>query len=122
MILGIGTDLTDIRRIEKACAKESFLKRVFTEAERREAEEHISRLAGDFAVKEAVSKALGTGFSGFWPSDIEVLRNPAGKPYVRLLGEAARTAEEQNISRIHVSLTDEGCYVMAFAIAEGDRE
>ena len=60
MIVGIGTDLIEIERIKKACEKEAFLVRVYTEEERRQAGGKVSRLAGDFAVKEAVSKVFGT--------------------------------------------------------------
>ena len=86
MIVGIGTDLIEIARIEKACRKQAFLSRIYTEEECRLAGGSISRLAGNFAVKEAVSKALGTGFRAFMPIDIEVLRNELGKPYVNLYG------------------------------------
>ena len=70
MIVGVGTDMVEIGRMEKACRRPSFLDRVFTEEERRQAGGKISRLAGDFAVKEAVSKVLGTSWespgSAFW--------------------------------------------------------
>ena len=86
MIVGIGTDLIEIERIKKACEKEALV-RVYTEEERRQAGGKVSRLAGDFAVKEAVSKVFGTGFRGFGLLDIEVLRDELGKPWVRLHGE-----------------------------------
>ena len=70
MIVGIGTDLIEIARIEKACRKQAFLSRIYTEEECRLAGGSISRLAGNFAVKEAVSKALGTGFREFMPSEV----------------------------------------------------
>ena len=118
MIYGIGNDIIEIERVMKACSKESFLKRVYTDSERREALTHRRRLAGDFAVKEAVSKALGTGFAGFAPSEIEVLRDEYGKPYVKLYDRAAALAEEAGISRIHVSISDISGLVCAFAVAE----
>ena len=80
MIVGIGTDLVEIERIEKSLwKKRHFLVRVYTEEERRQAGGNASRLAGDFAVKEAVSKVFGTGFRGFGLLDIEVLRDEFGK-------------------------------------------
>ena len=87
MIVGIGTDLIEIERIKKACEKEAFLVRVYTEEERRQAGGKASRLAGDFAVKEAVSKVFGTGFRGFGLLDIEVLRDGFGKPWCGFTGE-----------------------------------
>ena len=82
---GIGNDIIEIKRIENAVKKESFVKKVFTE---KEIEYIISRggraetYAGKFSAKEAVSKALGTGVRGFSPNDIEILNNELGKPYV----------------------------------------
>lgn len=121
MIVGVGTDMVEIGRMEKACRRPSFLDRVFTEEERRQAGGKISRLAGDFAVKEAVSKVLGTGFRGFWPSDVEVLRDELGKPWVRLLGTAQKLAQERGIDRIHVSITNTEVYALAFAVGEGEQ-
>ena len=88
MILGVGTDLVEIDRMRKACEKEYFVSRTFTEAESRQAGGSASKLAGSFAVKEAVAKVFGTGFRTFMPGDIEVLRDELGKPYVRLYGGA----------------------------------
>lgn len=118
MIYGVGTDLIEIVRVLKACERESFAARVFTEQERREASGHKLRLAGDFAVKEAVAKALGTGFRSFGPADIEVLRDDAGRPYVRLHNAAAEYAEQVGIMTVHVSITDTDTLVSAFAVAE----
>ena len=83
--LGIGNDIIEIKRIEKAVSKKSFVKKVYTE---KEIEYIISKgnraesYAGKFSAKEAVSKALGTGVRGFSPNDIEILNNELGKPYV----------------------------------------
>ena len=114
MIVGIGTDLIEIARIEKACRKQAFLSRIYTEEECRLAGGSISRLAGNFAVKEA----LGTGFRKFMPIDIEVLRNELGKPYVNLYGGAAKRAFELNVGIIHVTITNTKEYAQAFAVAE----
>ncbi len=120
MIIGVGTDLIEIERIKKACGKEAFLSRVYTEEERRQAGGKASRLAGNFAVKEAVSKVFGTGFRSFELKDIEVLRDELGKPYVKLYRGAESLAEDLHICRIHVSITNTEEYVMAFAVGEGD--
>ena len=119
MIFGVGSDLIEIARVLKACERETFSCRVFTENERREAFGSEKRLAGDFAVKEAVSKSLGTGFRGFGPKDIEVLRDDLGKPYVKLYGEAGRLAARQGIEGIFVSISNTGDHALAFAVAQG---
>ena len=118
MIYGIGNDLIEIARVLKACRSESFVSKVYTDSERREASEHKRRLAGDFAVKEAVAKALGTGFAGFGPIDIEVLRDDNGRPYAVLHGGAARLAEEKHITSVHVSISDTDSLVSAVAVCE----
>lgn len=120
MIIGIGTDLIEVERVKKACEKEAFLSRVYTEEERRQAKKNILRLAGDFAVKEAVSKALGTGFRSFGPACIEVQRDELGKPEVRLYGEAQVLALQLGIRRFHVSITNTADYAQAFVVGEGD--
>lgn len=119
MILGIGTDMVEIERMERACRKDAFLKRTFTQEECRQAEGRTSRLAGNFAVKEAVSKVFGTGFSGFMPGDIEVLRDALGKPYVNLYRGARTKSEQMGIGRILVSITNTKEYAVAFAVGEG---
>ena len=122
MLTGVGCDLIEMERIKKACEKEAFLMRVYTEEERRQAGGRISVLAGTFAVKEAVAKVLGTGFRTFMPDDVEVLRNELGKPYVVLHGNAKITAEEKGIRHIEVSISDTKDFAMAFAVGEGDRQ
>lgn len=120
MIVGVGVDLIEVERIKKACQREAFLSRVYTEEERRQAGKNISRLAGNFAVKEAVSKVFGTGFRTFWPVEIEVLRDELGKPYVKLYGEAKKLAASMGIKQIHVSITNTVSDAAAFAVGEGD--
>ena len=121
MLTGVGCDLIEIKRMEKACEKEAFLSRVYTEEERRQAGGRPSVLAGSFAVKEAVAKVFGTGFREFMPKDIEVLRDPFGKPYVVLHGKAKETPEKKGIQRIEVSISDTREHAMAFAVGEGEK-
>ena len=118
MIFGVGSDLIEIARVLKACERETFSCRVFTENERREAFGSEKRLAGDFAVKEAVVKDFGTGFGSIRPGDIEVLRDVSGKPYVNLSGKAKEFADSRGIDNIQVSISDTGELVLAFAVAE----
>ena len=119
MVIGVGTDLVEIHRIKRACERDSFVAYTFTEEERRQAKESVSRLAGDFAVKEAVSKSFGTGFRGFGPKDIEVLRDSLGRPYVKLYGEAEKLALGQGIEEILVSISNTDSHALAFAVAQG---
>ena len=91
MIIGIGTDIVETARFKDMT--EHFMARVFTSYERAYLlhKGNISA-AGIFAAKEAVAKALGTGFKGFWPSSVEIAHDALGKPYVILHDEAARVA------------------------------
>ncbi|MGQ0457482.1 MAG: holo-ACP synthase [Hyphomicrobium sp.] len=124
MILGVGNDLCDIRRLEKTLDRygDRFLLRVFTEEERRRAAEraHPARtLAKRFAAKEAMSKALGTGFRfGVYLRDIGVVNLPTGRPTLRLTGGALRQLQlltpDGCDPRIDLTLTDE--YPLAEAI------
>ena len=82
--LGIGNDIIEIKRIEKAISKNLFIEKVFTEDEIKYIISRGNRAetyAGKFAAKEAISKALGTGVRNFSPKDIEILNNELGKPY-----------------------------------------
>lgn len=130
MILGVGTDLIDIRRIEKTIARfgDRFLDRIFTPSERQRSERRASPAAAfaqRYAAKEACAKALGTGFRDhvFW-RDIGVDNFPSGQPYLRLKGGAARRLEvllpEGWIPRIDLSLTDEPPFAHAMVIISAD--
>jgi holo-[acyl-carrier protein] synthase len=124
MIIGIGSDLCDVRRIEKALARfgERFVKRVYTDTERRKAEGRVglaATYAKRFAAKEACAKALGTGFRhGVFLKDLGVVNLPGGKPTLALTGgAAARLAAITPAgmrAEISLSLTDE--YPLAHAI------
>jgi len=112
MIAGIGTDLVEIYRIEEMILRGRHLSRIFTTTELAYAKDNATTLAGNFAVKEAVSKVFGTGFFG------EVLRNESGAPYVKLYGKAKEIAKDKQVSRIHVSITNTREFAQAFAIGE----
>ncbi len=125
MILGLGNDLIDIRRIEKTLERfgDRFLRRVFTEIERQRSERRAmvraSSYAKRFAAKEACSKALGTGFrQGVFWRDIGVVNLPSGRPTLNLTGGAAEHLRELvppgAEARIDLTLTDD--YPMAQAI------
>lgn len=126
MIKGIGTDIIEIGRVEKAVsATPNFINKVFTSNEINYFEKICFKsesLAGTFAAKEAVAKALGTGFRSFGLKDIEILRDALGKPYVVCLGHAKKLSLEENIHKIHVSISHCKEYAVAYAIAEGSDE
>ncbi|RVU18023.1 holo-ACP synthase [Methylobacterium oryzihabitans] len=128
MIVGIGSDLCDIRRIERSLARfgDRFTHRVFTEGERARSDRRAARApsyARRFAAKEACAKALGTGMSGgvFW-RDMEVVNLPGGRPTLRLTGgAAARLAAlvpDGHRGVVHVTLTDDPPLAQAFVIIE----
>lgn len=119
MIIGIGVDLIEVDRVVKACDKNAFTERTFTEAEIALIAANKRLAADNFAVKEAVSKVFGTGISGFLPVEIEVLRDDKGKPYVNLYGNAKKLADKLGIDRLHVSISNTREYANAFAIGEG---
>jgi len=132
MILGIGSDLCDIRRIEKVIERhgDRFINRVFTEVERSRAERKAGRIetyAKRFAAKEACSKALGTGFRrGVFFRDLGVVNLPSGRPTMKLTGGALRQLEgitPQGFEvRIDVSLTDEYPLAQAFVVISAVRK
>lgn len=129
MIIGIGSDLCSIPRIEAALARhpERFVHRVFTPGERSRAERRPLTRAGTyakrFAAKEAVAKALGTGLKRgvFW-RDMEVVNLPSGQPTMRLHGGAAARLDALtpagHAPRIHLSMTDDHPFAQAFVILE----
>jgi len=122
MIVGIGIDKVAISRIENSLSHFShrFVQRVYTDAEYElaKAKGVGRRLAMFFAAKEAVSKALGTGFVGFAMKDIEVIYQASGKPDIILHAGALAQAKALGIAHMHLSLTDDDGTAMAFAIAE----
>lgn len=128
MILGTGSDICDIRRIEAAIGRhgERFLARIFTPIERAKAERRTERLraatyAKRFAAKELAAKALGTGFrQGVFFSDLEVVNLPSGQPTLRLTGGAAirlaAITPAGMASQIALTMTDEYPYAFAHVI------
>jgi holo-[acyl-carrier protein] synthase len=126
MILGLGSDLIDIRRIEQAIERfgDRFLDRIFTDAERRKCDRRANPAASyarRFAAKEACSKALGTGFRRgvFW-RDLGVVNLPSGRPCMQLSGGALHRLEEITpagmTARLDVTLTDEPPIAQAVVI------
>jgi holo-[acyl-carrier protein] synthase len=128
LILGVGTDLIDIRRVERTLARfgARFRERVFTEVEQARAERHVNPAAAyakRYAAKEACAKALGTGLNAgvFW-RDMGVVNLPSGQPTMRLTGgAAARLAAivpAGHAPVIHLTITDDGPVAQAFVVIE----
>lgn len=124
--IGIGTDIAEIDRIEAMAVKhaESFLTRVYTPDERAYCEtkkQSAQHWAGRWAAKEAVLKALGTGWSeGIAWTDVEVRTSPEGKPSIRLSGGAKKYADSLGITDVLISISHCDTYAVAFACAVGE--
>ena len=116
MIRGVGTDMVKIARFKDMPPR--LGERLFTAGEREYIKQRPQTAAGIFAAKEAVVKALGTGFRGFWPAEVEIWHTPAGAPRVRLLGTALKIARRlaRGRYRVHVSITHERDVAAAFAV------
>ena len=131
MIVGIGNDLVETRRIAEAIARngDKFLERCFTENERAKADSRsdekvrIGTYAKRFATKEACAKALGTGIAGgITFQDFDITNNAAGAPELTLSGEALSKLKQLTPAgyhaHIHLSCTDDGAYAQAFVVIE----
>lgn len=124
MVVGVGTDLIDCRRLEKAINNngQRFLDRVFTEQEQKRCNERLQRIQSFgkiYAAKEATLKAIGN-VSGIHWKEIEINHLPNGKPVVKLTGKALINFNEllraDQLGRIDISLTDEPPYAQAFVV------
>lgn len=128
MIIGLGSDLIDIRRIERTLERHGprFVARLFTDIERAKSDRRAQRAASyakRFAAKEACSKALGTGMSwGVYWRDLGVVNLPSGKPTMKLTNGAARALSRLvppgHEPHIHLTITDDGGMAQAFVIIE----
>lgn len=121
MVIGVGTDIVEINRMERICSRRQTLERIFHVQERMLVASDYSKAAGNFAVKEAVVKVFGTGFYGCEPNEIEVGRDEKGKPYVILHGNAKKIAAKLGIDRIHVSISNTKTVAIAFAVGESEK-
>jgi holo-[acyl-carrier protein] synthase len=130
MILGIGSDIVDVRRIERVVARhgERFIARIFTDVERARAERGARRMetyAKRFAAKEACAKALGTGFrAGVFFRDMGVVNLRSGQPTMELTGGAQARLKaitpQGYAARIDVTITDEGPIAQAFVVISAE--
>jgi holo-[acyl-carrier protein] synthase len=124
MIVGVGVDAVEIARIRRTLERHPrFRTRVFTAAEQdaaaRRGAGEVAFYAKRWAAKEAVSKALGVGFSGFSYLDVEVVNLPSGAPAVKVAGELADWASQLGVIRWHLSLSDTRELAVATVVVEG---
>ena len=121
MIIGVGIDIIEIDRIKRAVSRtDGFLEKAFTEKEIeyfRTKKLSANTIAGNFAAKEAVSKALGSGFRQFGLKDIEILRDNLGKPIVNLSIKIYGIIGKRNF-KIHVSISHSKDNAIAYSIME----
>ena len=119
-VAGIGVDLVDVGMFGELLESggSAFLDTGWTEGEQRDAGGSPERLAARWATKEAVMKALGRGLGDVDPLDIEVVHGISGAPEARLHGSAAEAAEQAGAGLVHVSMSHEQGWAVAFAVAE----
>lgn len=117
--VAVGIDIIEVERVRQAFERhgERFLQRVFTATEIQQCRGRATRLAGRFAAKEAISKALGTGMHGIGWRELEVVQLSSGRPSVRLHGNARRRAELLGLSAFDVSMADLQHFSIAIAVA-----
>lgn len=117
-VAGVGVDLVDVGMLATLLASggSTFLDTVWTDIEQRDAGDTPDRLAARWAAKEAVMKALGRGIGDIDPLDIEVAHDHLGAPVVRLYGSAARAAEQAGVETVHVSMSHDEGWAVAFAV------
>ena len=119
MLKGLGCDLVEVARVEDAMKKEGFAQRVFTEQEQLYIQKKgVQTEAGYWAAKEAVSKALGTGFSGFTMQDIEILTDETGAPQAFLTRGAQARLARLGALTVLVTISHDKGMVMAVAAVE----
>ena len=120
MIVGIGNDIIEIERIEKAISKEGFKNKVYTQKELENIEKRGDRVetyAGIFSAKEAISKAIGTGVREFSLTDLEILNDDLGKPYVAVSEKLDKIIKDKKEDyQIEISISHSKKYGTAVAI------
>ena len=120
MIVGIGNDIIEIERVEKAISKEGFIAKVYTQKELENIEKRGDRVetyAGIFSAKEAISKAIGTGVREFSLTDLEILNDDLGKPYVAVSEKLDKIIKDKKEDyQIEISISHSKKYATAVAI------
>jgi holo-[acyl-carrier protein] synthase len=122
MILRTGIDLVEISRLEtlNPAIRQRFLQRVYTAQELEDSQDALSSLAGRFAVKEAVAKALGCGIGPIAWKEIEIHQGPLGEPVLELHGQARQAALAAGLQTWSISISHTNTHAVAVAVAVGD--
>ena len=123
MLIGIGCDVIEIARVQRAVERQSFVERVFAPEEiaycESRGKQAAASYAARFAAKEAVLKALGTGLRGVELKEIIITNNELGRPCVQLLGYHAELAEKLGVQNIAISLSHSREMALAYVVMEG---
>lgn len=119
-MLSTGVDLIEVERITRAIERhgDRFLKRIFTPNEIKEVGDNMPSLAGRFAAKEAVAKALSTGIGDVEWVEIEIMRGPNKEPILNLIGNAQRVANEKNLTTWSISISHTHEHAIAMVVAQ----
>lgn len=122
-IQAVGVDIVEVARVRAVLSRhpERFLARVFTAQEVSDCGGRVTSLAARWAAKEAVSKALGSGWEGICWTDIEIVRLAGGRPTVVLHGQARRVADRLGLTQWAISLSHSDAHAVAFVIAAGTK-
>ncbi len=120
-MLAVGVDIIEVERLSRGVARhgDRFLDRFFTLREREQCGGRATSLAGRFAVKEAVGKALGTGIGDISWKEVEIINDERGRPILTLHGEAARLAAELGLAEWSISLSHTNTHAVGMAVALG---
>lgn len=121
-MLRVGIDLIEVARVQRSLERfgDRFLARIYTTQERAYCDGRAVSLAGRFAVKEAVAKALGTGIGAVCWQEIEVVNDAQGRPFLYLHGAARRLADDQGLQQWDISLSHSGTHAIGLAVALGE--
>ena len=126
MLIGVGCDVIEIARVQKAIEREAFVERVYAPNEiaycRSRGKQAAASFAARFAAKEAVLKALGTGLRGGELTEIIVINDALGKPNVQLSGYHAELAAKLGVKNIALSMSHSRATALAYVVMEGDKE
>lgn len=120
-MLRVGIDLIEVARVQRSLERfgDRFLARIFTAQERVYCDGRAASLAGRFAIKEAVAKALGTGIGAVRWQEIEVVNDAQGRPFLYLHGAARKMADDQGLQHWDISLSHSGSHAIGLAVALG---
>lgn len=123
-VAGVGVDLVDVGTVERLLSSNPapFLDTAWTRVEQRDAAGDPERLAARWAAKEAVMKALGRGLGDVDPRTVEIMNDQNGKPVARLRGSAARVAKQAGVETVHVSMSHDEGWAVAFAVGSRPAE